>query len=174
MFKYLIYLFKKLLEEKDIRNYKKSIIYYLLFRFVRKKLTHDLKVKIFNFYIFASYKKNKQSYSILRKCDFEDQKELKFIKEISLEKKILFFDCGANFGFYSLFVASLRKENEVYSFEASLNTFKDLNKNIKLNNFQTIKPLNFAISDKKDLEIDFKESNNDWESSIIDNNFTGF
>ena len=171
MFKYLIYLFKKLLEETDIRKYKRNFYYYILFRLIRKKLNYDLKVKIYNFYIYASYKKSKQSHSILRKCEFDDIKELKLIEKISNEKKILFFDCGANFGFYSLFVASLKKENEVYSFEASSNTFLDLKKNIILNNFQKIKPINLAISDIQDKQIDFKESQNDWESSIVSNNF---
>ena len=171
MFKYLIYLFKKLLEETDIRKYKRNFYYYILFRLIRKKLNYDLKVKIYNFYIYASYKKSKQSHSILRKCEFDDKKELKLIEKISNEKKILFFDCGANFGFYSLFVASLKKENEVYSFEASSNTFLDLKKNITLNNFQKIKPINLAISDIQDKQIDFKESQNDWESSIVSNNF---
>ena len=171
MFKYLIILFKKLINEQDIRKYKKNFLYYLLFRLVRNKLTSDLKVKIFNFYIYASNKKSKQSHSILRKCEFEDFKELKLIKEISTKKKILFFDCGANFGFYSLFVASLQKANEIYAIEASTNTFQDLKKNINLNNFQTIKPINLAISDRNNSEINFKESKNDWESSIVDNNF---
>jgi len=171
MFKYLIHLFKKLLEETDIRKYKRNFYYYILFRLIRKKLNYDLKVKIYNFYIYASYKKSKQSHSILRKCEFDDIKELKLIEKISNEKKILFFDCGANFGFYSLFVASLKKENEVYSFEASPNTFLDFKKNIILNNFQKIKPINLAISDIHDKQIDFKESQNDWESSIVSNNF---
>ena len=171
MFKYLIHLFKKLLEETDIRKYKRNFYYYILFRLIRKKLNYDLKVKIYNFYIYASYKKSKQSHSILRKCEFDDIKELKLIEKISNEKKILFFDCGANFGFYSLFVASLKKENEVYSFEASPNTFLDFKKNIILNNFQKIKPINLAISDIQDKQIDFKESQNDWESSILSNNF---
>ena len=171
MFKYLIHLFKKLLEETDIRKYKRNFYYYIIFRLIRKKLNYDLKVKIYNFYIYASYKKSKQSHSILRKCEFNDIKELKLIEKISNEKKILFFDCGANFGFYSLFVASLKKENEVYSFEASSNTFLDLKKNITLNNFQKIKPINLAISDIHDKQIDFKESQNDWESSIVSNNF---
>ncbi len=174
MFKYLIFLFKKLLEKKDIRKYKKNFVYYLLFRLVRKKLDYDLKVKIYNFYIWASYKKNKQSHSILRKCEFEDLRELHLLENISLNKKIILFDCGSNFGFYSLFIASLQKENEIYSFEASLDTFLELKKNINLNNFKSIKPINVAISDTKDVEINFKESKNDWESSIQTTNFDLF
>ena len=49
----------------------------------------DIIIKIYNFYIFASYKKNIQSHSILRKCDFEDLKELKFLEEIFNEIKFI-------------------------------------------------------------------------------------
>ena len=171
MFNFLIYLFKKLLENQDIRKYKKNFFYYLLFRLVRNKLNYDLKVKIYNFYIWASNKKNKQSHSILRKCEFEDLRELNLLKEISLTKKIFLFDCGANFGFYSLFVAALKNENKVYSFEASSKTYLDLQKNISLNNFKSIIPINSAVSDTKNLEVEFKESKNDWESSMINTNF---
>ena len=72
---------------------------------------------------------------------------------------------------YSLYVASLQKENEILSFEASQDTFNDLQKNILKNNFETITPLNLAISNIEDLEIEFKESKNDWESSIKTTNF---
>ena len=171
MYSHLISHFKKLLENQDIRKYKKNFVYYLLFRLVRNKLTHDLKVKIYNFYVYVSNKKYKQSHSILRKCEFEDQSELKLIKEVSAEKKILFFDCGANFGFYSLFVASLNKENKVHSFEASTHTFNDLKRNIEINNFQFIRPYNLAISNTKNLDMEFNESKNDWESSTLKNNF---
>ena len=90
MFDYLIKQFQKILNNKDIREYKKNFFYYILFRLVRKKLQKNLKVKIYNFYIWASFQKNKQSHSILRKCDFEDQQELKLIENIYNNKKIFF------------------------------------------------------------------------------------
>ena len=164
-------LLQKFLAEKDIRKYKKNILYYIFFRLVRKKLTRNLKIKIYNFYIWASYKKNKQSHSILRKCDFEDLKELELIKRVFSKKKIIFYDCGANFGFYSLYVSSLSSQNQVYSFEPSPATFEDLKKNITLNNFDNIESHNLAVSEKEDMEIELIESINDWESSLSNSNF---
>ena len=164
-------LLQKILGDQDIRRYKKNIFYYVIFRLVRRKLKRDLKVKIHNFYIWASFKKNKQSHSILRKCDFEDLQELNLIEKIYSKKKILLFDCGANFGFYSLYVASKSNQNKIYSFEASPSTFEDLKKNINLNNFNNIKSFNLAISEKKNEEIEFLESINDWESSLSNSNF---
>ena len=171
MFDYLIKQFQKILNNKDIREYKKDFFYYLLFRLVRKKLQENLKVKIYNFYIWASFQKNKQSHSILRKCDFEDQQELKLIENIYNNKKIFFFDCGANFGFYSLFTSALSVDNKIFSFEASPTTFDDLKKNVILNKFKNIELINKAISDRIGSEISFTESRNDWESSISNVDF---
>ena len=164
-------LLQKYLGDQDIRKYKNNIFYYIIFRIVRKKLIRNLKVKIHNFYIWASYKKNKQSHSILRKCDFEDLQEISLIEKIYSKKKILLFDCGANFGFYSLYVASKSHHNKIYSFEASPSTYEDLKKNIILNNFKNINSFNLAISDMKDEKIEFTESINDWESSLSNSNF---
>ena len=171
MSKVLINFFLKLIGNQDIRKFKNNFLYYLLFRLVRKKLNDNIKIKIYNFYIWASYKKNKQSHSLLRKCDFEDFQELKLIKKISLKKNIFLIDCGSNFGFYSLFVASLSNNNKTFSFEASPEIFENLNENIKLNSFKSMSTFNLAVSDKDDLEIDFFESKNDWESSLYKNNF---
>ncbi len=171
MYRYLIILFQRFLDKNDIRKYKNSIFYYLFYRLVRNKLKNDLKIKIYNFYIWASYKKNKQSHSILRKCDFEDLPEIKLIDALFSKKKILLFDCGANFGFYSLFVSSMSKSNKIYSFEASPSTYLDFKRNITLNNYNNIRSFNLAISDKTGLEIELVESKNDWESSISNTNF---
>ena len=85
--------FQAYIEKKDIRNFKKNFIYYFLFRLVRKFLSSKVIVNIYNFKLYASNKKNTTSYSILRKCDFEDKSELNFIKKISDDnsKRCLFF-----------------------------------------------------------------------------------
>ncbi len=164
-------LFQKFIIKKDIRNFKRNFIYYFLFRFIRKFLNSKLIVNIYNFKLYASNKKNTTSYSILRKCDFEDKSELNFIKKISDTNSTYLIDCGSNFGFYSLFVASLSKKNKITSVEASNKIFKDLSENIKLNNFQSIEMFNYAVSNKNDLFVELNESENDWESSISHNKF---
>ena len=39
------------------------------------------------------------SFSILRKCDFDDHRELKLLDKICNQNKNFLFDCGSNFGF---------------------------------------------------------------------------
>ena len=98
------------MKDKDIRNFKDNLIYYFVFRLLRNFLVQDIILKIYNFKVFGSINKNKTSYFLLKKCEFGDYHELNIIKKFSEKKKILFLDCGCNYGFYSLYVASLNKK----------------------------------------------------------------
>ena len=164
-------IYQKLVKDQDIRKFKKKFYYYILFRLCRKFLNNYIEIKIYNFKILASNKNNKTSHGILKKCDFDDQHELKTIKKFSDKKKLFLIDCGCNYGLYSFYTASLSKNNFVISFEASLKTSEDFNKNLKLNNFNNIILKNFAIFDTDNSEVMFNESINDWESSLTHNNF---
>jgi FkbM family methyltransferase len=164
-------LFQKILLMRDIRDFKKSLLYYIFFRSIRIFLYGIFKVRIYDFFVYASSEKNKMSNSLLRKCDFDDLNELQILKKISKNKKLFFLDCGANYGFYSLYVASLSKDNKILSYEASLNTIEDFKNNIKLNSFNNIYCKNLAISDVAGKDVVFSESLNDWESSIVHDDF---
>jgi len=163
--------FQNFIKNKDIRNYQKNYYYYLLFRLVRKFLNSYLEVKIFNFKILASNKKNKTSHALLKKCDFDDQSELQLINLISKKRKIFLIDCGCNYGFYSFYTASLSKQNFVIAVEASTTTAKDFEKNLKLNKFNNIILKKLAISNIDNMTVPFNESENDWESSLTHNEF---
>jgi FkbM family methyltransferase len=171
MKKIFTFLLQKLLINKDIRSYKKNIFYYLLFRIFRNFFEGSIITNIYNFKIYLSTNKNKASYSILKKCDFDDQHEIEIINKISNINKVFFLDCGCNYGFYSFFTASLSKKNIVLAYEASTSTIKEFNNNLSLNNFQNINYKNLAISDKNDKLINFNESVNDWESSASHESF---
>tara|TARA_B100000795_G_C22728560_1_gene410445 strand:+ start:52 stop:966 length:915 start_codon:yes stop_codon:yes gene_type:complete len=164
-------IFQKLVRHKDIRKFKKNPFYYVLFRISRKFLNNYIEIKIYNFKILASNKKNKTSHALLKKCHFDDQHELKTIKKFSNKKKVLLLDCGCNYGFYSFYTASLSTNNFVISFEAAPRTVEDFNKNLHLNNFKNIILKNLAISDIDNNKVSFNESVNDWESSLTHNNF---
>jgi len=164
-------LFQKFIFNKDIRKFKNNFLYYLLFRLVRKFLNSKIEVKIYNFKILASNKKNIASHAILRKCDFTDNAEKKLIETISVKNKIFLIDCGSNFGFYSLFSAALSENNKIISIEASSKTYQDHKDNIILNKFKNIELLNLAVSEKNDQTLKLRESKNDWESSLAHVNF---
>ena len=163
--------FQNFIKNKDIRNFQKNYYYYLLFRLVKKFLNSYLEVKIFNFKILASNKKNKTSHALLKKCDFDDQSELQLINLISKKRKIFLIDCGCNYGFYSFYTASLSKQNFVIAVEASITTAKDFEKNLKVNKFNNIILKKLAISNIDNMTVPFNESENDWESSLTHNEF---
>ena len=172
MFGKITNVFQNYVSSRDIRQFKKNFFYYIFFRLIRKKLNSKIKIKIYNFYILASNKKNEMSHSLLRKCDYEDIQEIRLINSIAKNSLIYLFDCGSNFGFYSLYIASKNKKNKIVAFEASPFTYMDMKKNISLNNFSSIKINNLAVSNTENLKLTFYESENDWESSITHSNFS--
>ena len=111
------------------------------------------------------------SNSLLNKCYFGDETILSAIKNISGQRKVFLVDCGSNYGFYSLYVASISQENQVLAFEASPKTFNSFRTNLELNNFKNIDCRNLAISEVSQKFISFYESYNDWESSATHNKF---
>ena len=163
-------LFQKFVYNKDIRNFKNNLFYYIFYRIVRKFLNLKIEIKIHNFKVLASNKKNIASHALLRKCDFTDYQEKKLIEKISKNNRIFLIDCGSNFGFYSLFTASLSSENRIISLEASPKTFQDHKENIDLNNLKNIELYNLAVSDINNEILKLNESINDWESSIYRTN----
>ena len=169
--KFITNFFQKYISGVDIRHFKKKFSYYLIFRILRNFLIHDIVLQIYNFKIFGSISKNKTSYFLLKKCEFGDYHELDTIKKISNKNKILLIDCGCNYGFYSLFSASLSDKNLVYSIEASKKTYFEFLRNLNLNKLQNIKFENRAISNLDNEVITFNESENDWESSQSHSDF---
>ena len=164
-------IFQNYINNRDIRFFKRNIFYYLFYRALRQFFNKPLIVKIYDFYLFSDNKKTKASYSILQKCDFFDKAEINFIKEVSKKSSIFLIDCGSNFGFYSLFVCSLSNKNKVISIEASPETLKEFKNNIDLNKFNNIKYFNKAVSHVDNAIVELKESEKDWESSIISSDY---
>ena len=162
---------QKYISNKDIRKFKGNFFYYTFYRIIRKFLKGNIKVLICNFFINVSTNKKNMSNSLLNKCYFGDETILSAIKKISGQRKVFLVDCGSNYGFYSLYVASISQENQVLAFEASPKTFNSFRTNLELNNFKNIDCRNLAISEVSQKFISFYESYNDWESSATHNKF---
>ena len=164
-------MFQKFLIDKDIRSFKNSFFYYVIFRLIRFFLANDIIIRIYNFKVFGSIKKNFTSYFLLKKCEFGDYQEINTIERLSKYKKIFLIDCGCNYGFYSFYTASISQKNNVVSIEASPKTSKEFLKNLELNNFKNIYFINKAVSNEDNQELNFNESLNDWESSLSHDHF---
>lgn len=116
----------------------------ILNRILRHKLLQSFWAKIHSLSIVAM--------NFWGGAHFEDSGELwvveNVIKKIGQEKVIV-FDVGANSGFYALSLLKILGDRaEIYCFEPSESTFKELQKNI--DNFPLIKSFNFGFSDKSE------------------------
>ena len=169
--KFISNIFQNYVGTKDIRFFKGKISYYFIFRIFRNFLKNDIILRIYNFKIFGSIKKNVTSYFLLKKCEFGDYHELNTIKKISNKNRILLIDCGCNYGFYSFFTASISNKNKIISVEASKKTSIEFLRNLELNKFSNITFVNKAISNLDASIINFNESENDWESSETHSDF---
>ncbi len=67
----------------------------------------------------------------------------------------VFVDVGANIGSISVFVARLRPDVKVYSFEAAPAVYKYLAKNIEINQLSNIKAYNYAIHKTDNIQLPF-------------------
>ena len=159
------------LKKRDIRELKNRFFYYFFFRIIRNFLSQDLIINIYNFKVYGSINKNKTSYFLLKKCEFGDYHELDTIKKFSNKNKLLFVDCGCNYGFYSFYTGSISRTNKIISIEASKNTSNEFIKNLHLNDFKNINFFNNAVSNSDGENVSFYESINDWESSQTHSNF---
>lgn len=164
-------IFQNFIKSKNIEILRGNIFYYFFYRFSRIFLNNDIEIKINNFKVSASYDKNKTSHFLLKKCHFGDDIELSVIKKFSKIKKVFLLDCGANYGYYSLFAASISPLNRVIAFEASKQTCKEFTRNLEINRSLNIKLENLGVSNSNNKYLKFNESEKDWESSLSHNNF---
>ncbi|MBI3519880.1 MAG: FkbM family methyltransferase [Bacteroidetes bacterium] len=74
---------------------------------------------------------------------------VKVFCELAKTSKV-FFDIGANIGYYSLLASSIKKKDIViYAFEPMPSAYDFLIKNIEINGFNNIKPQKLALSKEK-------------------------
>jgi FkbM family methyltransferase len=65
-----------------------------------------------------------------------------------IKKSMVFFDIGANLGYYSLIAEKVNPRTTIYAFEPFPDAIKALERNIKKNGFQKIHVVPLALSDK--------------------------
>lgn len=77
-----------------------------------------------------------------------EEEETSFISKI-LREGMIFFDIGANMGYYSLLGAELvGPSGEVHCFEPSPRMFEELTFNVNINGFENIRISNIALAEK--------------------------
>ena len=97
-----------------------------------------------------------------------DRDEIRYLRD-QMPKYGVFVDIGANIGFWSLCFSHCCPESKICSIEANPETFAVLLKNIEINAFQNILPLNIGVSDHDgELSLYCNDSGNRGADSFAD------
>ena len=124
--------------------------------------------------IFGKFYLRKNTHDSLAASSSCERRDVNFLirnisREIQNEKKILFLDIGADFGYYSILLSNIFKNNnllKIYSFEPTSQSRHLFERNIKLNNAQNIKISPFAIYKENDSKISIVEKTVNKSNSI--------
>ncbi len=89
----------------------------------------------------------------------KEPETLNWINKFQLEKKIIFWDIGANIGLYSIYAALKFDKIDIFAFEPSTSNLRVLSRNISINKFQDkIKIISLPLSDEANNFSIFNES----------------
>ena len=118
----------------------------------RLPLNKSTNIKIKNFIINLNLQSSNDRYIYLN--SFYDKDQIKFIEStIDLNQFDFFFDVGSNIGFYSLYFASKYKNLKILAFEPIIDSYKQIEKSITLNDFKNIEILKYALSNRKEKKL---------------------
>ena len=91
--------------------------------------------------------------------DSYEYEQITYLKNLIIKDRLeILIDVGAHMGFYSINLSGLIKNT--YSFEPILKNYKQLTKNIEINNFKNIKTYNVALGNVKE-EVEMWVPNKD-------------
>lgn len=94
---------------------------------------------------------------------FLDEDLTNFLKK-NIKKNTVFFDIGANSGYYSLLISSLSSKTSVHAFEPVHGVYRNLKRSIKLNGIKNIKANQVCVSNKNGKGIFYVDSHSDLSS----------
>lgn len=105
----------------------------------------------FSFETFDPY------WNLLLSKSFVFEPEVEAFLRDQLKQNTIFLDCGANYGFWTLFALNYTRDKNCISIEASPATFEHLKRNIELNNRHP-RLINRAVSCSCDTILEFQTS----------------
>ena len=103
--------------------------------------------------------------------DFEGDYSRKLIEAVKTSR--VFFDAGANAGYYSLICSRTNPSAKIYSFEPVGHTYMNFIRNIALNSCTNILPFNFGLSDKEGTQEMYFNASETGAGSLRDIRGTG-
>lgn len=143
--RYFYFLWLKRIAQK---NADKEVVSKIFFG-LKMRLTLKDWVQ-FNLFIYGQYEDN----------------ETKLVRKLCRDESV-FFDIGANVGYYSLIAGKTNKNNRVYAFEPVSKTFARAAENIKLNHLNNIFLHKKIISNRTELASINVGNENNWGMSSL-------
>lgn len=171
------------------------IIYFLFFRRMFKKEIYDYEFgrKLHNFMLTKIKRKKTKILGVNKKNILIEINNLKILirRESNLllslikfgyyeeftthlithliKKGMNLFDLGANIGYFSILLSNLVGDNaNIYAFEPEPNNFKQLIKNILLNNLKNVIPVKKGVSNQSEkVKLYISETNDAWHSCFF-------
>jgi FkbM family methyltransferase len=122
-----------------------SIFKFIGWQFYKRLTRNSIDIEIIPGAKIRCYPDGRSAAAVLY-CGLYDYHEMNFLLRY-LRAEDSCIDIGANVGIYTILAASKIKSGSIYSFEALPKNFNRLEENIKLNQFQQVKPYAIAVSD---------------------------
>jgi len=166
--KFLYYIYdllinKFLIQKNQIRKFSGTLLD-LLIKQDKKGYYSNYNIKISDGRVFHGSLKNYRYKLLFWDGTFEPT-ETKVMSHV-LKADDIFFDVGANIGWYSTFAAQLLKKGKVYAFEPIKVVAQSLSSNISINRFDNVLVENLALANENgDAEINF--DNDNWGLSSL-------
>ena len=145
IFSLIIYKILKFINKIFFFITNRSFIQWLIF-FLQRDSYLNMKIKDKNIQLFSP--NNLISWRIRTMFDKEPD-TIEWIKKFKVEnnRKVIFWDIGANIGLYSIYNSLKNKNSISFAFEPSSSNLRVLTRNISINNLESkIKVLPFALT----------------------------
>lgn len=160
-----IFTIKKLISYPFFRRFIPSIL---------KIINYEKVTKIYNFHLSLKSSFSNERYFLIYGNQYE-KKQTALLKKLLKKHQInIFFDIGANIGYYSLFVEKNCNLKKIYSFEVNNYVYLRLLKNIRINK-SLINAFNLGCSNiKGKAKIWYTSLSKSAGTSILDKNDTHY
>lgn len=122
-----------------------KIFYKIFIHFLNKKIILNFDQCKF----FAYPDKKDLSRSMIRNLRISDDEAINFIINNIKKSNSIFIDIGCNYGAFSIPIAKLKTNLNIFCFDPSKKSLNKLKENIKLNDLRNIKYFELGIGEKK-------------------------
>ncbi|MDF5714040.1 MAG: FkbM family methyltransferase, partial [Rhizonema sp. NSF051] len=123
----------------------KSVTKFIGWQLYKRLSQLSLDIQLLSQVKIRCYPDSRSAAAVLY-CGLYEYDEMNFLLRY-LRDEDSFLDVGANVGVYTLIAATIIKNGSIYSFEALPKNFARLEENLKINQFEQVKPYAIAVSD---------------------------